>query len=251
MWELVYAHWPDAAVRRPADGGPTVQRRRTLGDPMDDDVERHPARRRQRRSDERPVRPSMTDLESMALPFLLTALAFAPITAFVATVPRTPTADLVLPRCPDRADRPRARRVRAAGSLRIVRVARRRLAESLRRSAGPAARRRCRRSDHSTVSTPLGVADFQARPAVPEAMPSIVRPFPVAVDEEPDLPAAVVTRARPSRAKARSKGSVDDASPVASRVGAARPVDGPPSEASRGRAPIDRRRPRSSRRPSS
>ena len=41
------------AIRRPADGGATVQRGRPLRHPLDDDLQRHPARRR--RGVERPV----------------------------------------------------------------------------------------------------------------------------------------------------------------------------------------------------
>ena len=167
----------------------------------------------------------MTDIGTVGLPLLLTALAFAPITAFVArNHERQPliwfflgaligpvALALVVFAPPGRCE--------SCGSPVDGWPSHCAICGALLPT--PLSPR-----DHSTVPAPLGVADFQARPAAPDAMPSIVRPFPVAVDEEPELSAAVVTRARPSRARARSKGSADAASPVAGRVGAARPVDG-------------------------
>lgn len=82
------------------------------------------------------------------------------------------------------------------------------------------------RRERSTYPVPL--AGFPTTPAVPDVLPSIVRPFPASTDEDLDPPAEAVTRARPARAKARPKATKvleKPAEPVATRVGAARPTD--------------------------
>lgn len=147
----------------------------------------------------------MTDVGSLALPFLLTALAFAPITALVA--------------------RSRDRQPLIWSFLGVLLGP---IALALVVFAPPGRCGSCGQlvegwpshcavcgallptplshQERSTGPAPLGVVGVPATPAtpaVPEALPSIVRPFPASIDAEPERPASVVTRAGPSRAEAR------------------------------------------------
>jgi hypothetical protein len=165
----------------------------------------------------------MTGLESIALPFLLTAIAFGPITAFVArSRDRQPliwfflgvligpiALALVVFAPPGRCE--------SCGWQ----------VEGWPSHCGACAAKLptpLSRQDRSPQPVTPPVTPFPTPTVVPDAMPSIVRPFPVPDDGDLEGAAAVaaVTRARPSRAKARS-GSGDDAS-VAGRVGATRPT---------------------------
>jgi hypothetical protein len=167
----------------------------------------------------------MTGIEAVALPFLLTAIAFAPITAFVA--------------------RSRERQVLIWFFLGALLGP---IALALVVFAPPGRCESCgmvvegwpshcevcgallptplQRRDRSAYPTPLGTPGVGPNPVVPAVLPSIVRPFPASPDDEDERPAAAVTRARPSRAKASPKVPVDPGTAVASRVGAARPENG-------------------------
>jgi hypothetical protein len=88
-----------------------------------------------------------------------------------------------------------------------------------------------RRTERSAHPVPLGIAGAQA---VPDAMPNIVRPFPVAVVNDLDEPATAVTRPRPGRSRQASSAAGDGDAPVGTRVGAARPSDGAAAQARSG-----------------
>lgn len=168
----------------------------------------------------------MTDLGAIALPFLLTAVAFAPITAFVArSKDRQPLIWFFLGA------------LLGPIALALVVFAPPGRCESCdwQVEGWPSHCEACRaplrtplsRPERSAAPGPL-VAGFQATPAVPDALPSIVRPFPAATDDDSDGRAPAVTRARPSRARGRSAATLDpeeSGGPVGSRVGAARPSD--------------------------
>ena len=170
----------------------------------------------------------MTGLGAVALPFLLTAFAFAPISAFVArSRDRQPLIWFFLGA------------LLGPIALALVVFAPPGRCESCgwQVDGWPKYCEACRallptplaRPDRSEAPI-LRVAAGVHPPAITEAMPSIVRPFPVATDDvdevdgESDRPAATVTRARPSRAKSRTKVADESEAPVASRVGAARPA---------------------------
>lgn len=167
----------------------------------------------------------MTGIGAIALPFLLTAIAFAPITAFVArSRERQPLIWFFLGA------------LLGPIALALVVFAPPGLCESCGSvvEGWPSHCELCgallptplKRRDRSIMPVPLGNPGFPARPAVPAVLPSIVRPFPSSIDKELEPPAAAVTRARPSRAKARPKVAVDPGTSVAGRVGAARPENG-------------------------
>jgi hypothetical protein len=166
----------------------------------------------------------MTGVGAIALPFLLTAIAFAPISAFVArSRDRQPliwfflgallgpiALALVVFSPPGRCE--------SCGWL---------------VEGWPTYCEACR----ALLPTPLSRPDRAAAPGpivspqatqiVPDLLPSIVRPFPAATVDDSDGHTPSVTRTRPSRAKARPK-VIDDAEPVTSvagRVGATRPTD--------------------------
>jgi hypothetical protein len=168
----------------------------------------------------------MTGLEPFALPFLLTAIAFGPVTAFVARsrdrqpliwfflgVLIGPIALALVVFAPPGRCESCGWQVEGWPSH---------CAACAARLPTPLARQ-----DRSTVPVPPPVTAFPTPTVVPDIMPSIVRPFPVPDDEEAEgaAAAAVVTRARPSRAKGRSGAADDLDAPVASRVGATRPSD--------------------------
>ena len=171
----------------------------------------------------------MTGFDPIALPLLLTALAFAPITAILArSRDRQPLIWFFLGAL--------------IGPVALVLVF---LAPPGRcESCGwpvegwPTHCAACagllptpfRRTERSARPVPLGVA---GEPAAPETL-SIVRPFPVAVANDPDEPATAVTRRRPARSRNASSASADSDAPVGTRVGAARPSDGAAAQARSG-----------------
>lgn len=167
----------------------------------------------------------MTGVGAIALPFLLTAIAFAPISAFVArSRDRQPLIWFFLGAL--------------IGPLALALVV---FAPPGRcESCGwlvegwPTHCEACRALLPTPLSRPERTiapalsASQQATRVIPDVLPSIVRPFPAATDDDSDGRAPAVTRARPSRAKARPKVAVEDEEPVgsvASRVGATRPTD--------------------------
>jgi hypothetical protein len=166
----------------------------------------------------------MTGLEPIALPLLLTAIAFGPITAFVArSRDRQPLIWFFLGV------------LIGPIALALVVFAPPGRCESCgwQVEGWPSHCGACA----ALLPTPLSRGERTAQPvtppvthfptptAVPDVMPSIVRPFPVADAEAAVGAAAVVTRTRPSRSRTRSGAADDVGQPVASRVGAARPSD--------------------------
>ena len=151
----------------------------------------------------------MSGLESIALPFLLTAIAFGPITAFVArSRDRQPliwfflgvligpiALALVVFAPPGRCE---SCGWQVEGWPSHCAVCAARLPTPF---SGQEA------SNHSVVPP---VTPFPTPTVVPDVMPSIVRPFPVLDDEVAEGAGGVATRARPSRARTRS-GAADDA----------------------------------------
>jgi hypothetical protein len=87
-----------------------------------------------------------------------------------------------------------------------------------------------RRTERHERPVPLAAVPNQA---APEALPSIVRPFPTAVPNDADGHATTVTRPRPTRAKDASAAADPDTT-VGTRVGAARPSDGAAAQARSG-----------------
>lgn len=164
----------------------------------------------------------MIGIDAVALPLLLTAIAFAPISAFVArSRDRQPliwfflgallgpiALALVFFAPPGRC---KSCGWQVEGWPRYCEACRALLPTPLARP------------DRSGLPAPLPSSAFQASPVVPDALPSIVRPFPAEADDEPEPVAATVTRARPSRAKAGTKVAAATTGSVAGRVGAARP----------------------------
>jgi hypothetical protein len=162
----------------------------------------------------------MIGIDALALPLLLTAAAFAPISAFVArSRDRQPliwfflgallgpiALALVFFAPPGRCE---SCGWQVEGWPRYCEACRALLPTPLARP------------DHAGLPAQVASTAFQASSLVPDALPSIVRPFPPDDDDDEAEPvAATVTRPRPSRAKAGSKAA---AAPVAGRVGAARP----------------------------
>ncbi len=167
----------------------------------------------------------MTGLESIALPFLLTAIAFGPITAFVArSRDRQPLIWFLLGV------------LIGPIALALVVFAPPGRCESCgwqvegwpSHCAACAARlpTPLSRQDRSALPVTPPVTQFPTPTVVPDVMPSIVRPFPVPDDGDLEgaAAAAAVTRVRPSRAKTRSGSDADVDASVAGRVGAARPA---------------------------
>ena len=166
----------------------------------------------------------MTDLSTIAVPFLLTAIAFAPITAFVArNKDRQPLIWFFLGA------------LIGPIALALVVFAPPGRCESCdwQVEGWPTHCEACRAPLRTPLSRPERAiapvaTSYQAPPDPTDDMPSIVRPFPAATDDDSDGRAPAVTRARPARAKGRSAAvlepdeSVDS---VAGRVGAARPSD--------------------------
>jgi hypothetical protein len=164
----------------------------------------------------------MNGLESIALPFVLTAIAFGPITAFVArSRDRQPliwfflgiligpiALALVVFAPPGRCE---SCGWQVEGWPSHCAACAARLPTPLSGQDGP------------TEPVVPPVTQFPTPTVVPDVMPSIVRPFPVADDEVAEGVGGVATRARPSRARTRSGGDDGDVS-VAGRVGAARPA---------------------------
>lgn len=180
----------------------------------------------------------MTDVGELALPLLLTAFAFAPITAFVArSRDRGPLIWFVLGAL--------------LGPIALVLLA----------FAPPGRCESCGwqvagwPSDCAVCGAPLGTPSSRQEgspaaappvavgasltPAVPDELLSIVRPFPPSTDDDSDRPATVATRARPSRAKATASVSVGERPTAASRVGATRPI-GPVAANAVSRNGVDR-----------
>jgi hypothetical protein len=165
----------------------------------------------------------MTDLGPIALPFLLTALAFAPITAFVArSKDRQPLIWFFLGA------------LLGPIALALVVFAPPGRCESCdwQVEGWPSHCEACRAPLRTPLSRPehsiAPVATYQPPPDPSDGMPSIVRPFPAASDEDSDGRAPAVTRARPSRAKGSSAAVLEpeeSGDSVAGRVGAARPSD--------------------------
>jgi hypothetical protein len=167
----------------------------------------------------------MSGLESIALPFLLTAIAFGPITAIVArSRDRQPLIWFFLGV------------LIGPIALALVVFAPPGRCESCgwqvegwpSHCAVCAARLPTPFSGQERPSQPVvpPVTPFPTPTVVPDVMPSIVRPFPVPDDEVAVGVGGVATRARPSRSRSRS-GAADDADvSVAGRVGAARPAAG-------------------------
>jgi hypothetical protein len=165
----------------------------------------------------------MNGLESIALPFLLTAIAFGPITAFVARsrdrqpliwfflgVLIGPIALALVVFAP-------AGRCESCGSQ---------VEGWPSHCAVCAARLPTPLSGQEASSQPVvpPVTPFPTPTVVPDVMPSIVRPFPVPDHEVAVGSGGVATRARPSRARTRSGAGHDGDISVAGRVGAARPT---------------------------
>lgn len=166
----------------------------------------------------------MTDVGELALPLLLTAFAFAPITAFVArSRDRGPLIWFVLGAL--------------LGPIALILLA---FAPPGRcESCGwqvagwPSHCAICEaplgspssRQERSPATAPPVVVGVSVTRAVPDESLSIVLPFPPSTDGDPDQPATVVTQARPSRAKATASVSVGERPTAASRVGARRPID--------------------------
>jgi hypothetical protein len=168
----------------------------------------------------------MTGLESIALPFLLTAIAFGPITAFVArSRDRQPLIWFFLGV------------LIGPIALALVVFAPPGRCESCgwqvegwpSHCAACAARlpTPLSRQERSAQPVTPPVTTYPTPTVVPDVMPSIVRPFPVPDEEAAVGAAAVVTRARPSRSKTRSVADDDADEPMASRVGATRPTGAP------------------------
>lgn len=166
----------------------------------------------------------MTDVGALALPLLLTALAFAPITAFVA-------------RSRDRGPLIWFALGALLGPIALVLVV---FAPPGRCEScgwqvagwpshcavcGAPLRTPSSRLERSPAAAAPVVVGAPLTPAVPDTLLSIVRPFPPSTDNDMAKPATVVTRARPSRAKATASVSVDERPTAAGRVGATRPID--------------------------
>lgn len=177
----------------------------------------------------------MTGVGAIALPFLLTAIAFAPISAWVArTRDRQPVIWFFLGA------------LLGPIALALVVFAPPGRCESCgwQVEGWPSHCLACAarlptplsRPEPSVHPVPLGVAGYASSSAVPAVLPSIVRPFPVGDDDGSVPAAAVVTRTRPSRAKGKGLGTADPAVAVGSRVGATRPTDraGGPSQSRSG-----------------
>ncbi len=172
----------------------------------------------------------MTTLEAIALPLLLTALAFALVTAILArSRERQPLIWFFLGA------------LLGPVALALVFFAPPGRCESCGWpvEGWPSYCAACaallptpfRRAERPSRPVPLAAVPNQA---TPEALPSIVRPFPTAVPNDPDARATAVTRPRPARSKDASAAPADPDAPVGSRVGAARPSDGAAAQARSG-----------------
>ena len=166
----------------------------------------------------------MADVGTLAVPLLLTALAFAPITAYVAgNRDRGPliwfilgallgpiALGLVVVAPPGRCE---SCGWHVAGWPSHCAVCGEPLGSS---SSG---------EDRSPVASPSVVLGVSMISAAHDPSLDLVRPFPPSIDDDPDQRAAVGTQARPSRAKATPSVPVDERPSAAILVGASRPID--------------------------